>query len=94
MNQINKNKLLDFAKAHINKKNDFCKFVLFSDESEFNIFDSDGRIMVWRKLNNKQMNCKNLYPRIKHGGGNVLLIWGYVSAIGVGNLVFIDGIKD
>jgi transposase len=92
ISQINKKKRLDFAKAHINKGNDFWKSVLFSDESKFNIFGSDGRVMVWRKPN-MQMDCRNLCPTVKHGGGNVL-VWGCMSATGVGNLVFIDGIMD
>ncbi|VVC27140.1 Paired domain,Homeobox domain-like,Winged helix-turn-helix DNA-binding domain [Cinara cedri] len=60
------------------------------DENKFNIFGSDGRVMVWRKPN-KQMDCKHLCPTVKHGGGNVL-VWGCMSATGVGNLVFINGI--
>jgi hypothetical protein len=48
--------------------------------------------MVCRKFN-KQMDCKNLCPTVKHGDGKVL-VWGYMSATGVGNLVFIDGIMD
>lgn len=47
ISQINKRKRLDFAKAHIHKGNDFWKSVLFSDKSKFNIFGSDGRVMVW-----------------------------------------------
>jgi len=90
ISKINKKKRLDFAKSHINKVNDFWKSVLFSDESKFNIFGSDGRVMVWRKPN-KQMDCKNLCPTVKHGGGNEL-VWGCMSATGVGNLVFIDSI--
>jgi len=92
ISKISKKKRLDFVKAHINKGIDFWKSVLFSDESKFNIFGSDGRVMVWRKPN-KQMDCKNLYPTVKHGGGNVL-VWGCMSVTGVGKLVFIDGIMD
>lgn len=36
------------------KENDFWKSVLFSDESKFDVFGTDGRVMVWRKPN-KQM---------------------------------------
>lgn len=37
------------------------------------------------------MDLANLRPTIKHGGGSVM-VWGCMSANGVGNLVFIDGI--
>ena len=40
--------------------------------------------LVWKK---------NLKPTLKFGGGSVL-VWGCMSAKGVGNLVFIDGIMD
>jgi hypothetical protein len=68
---------------------DFGKSVLFSDESKFNIFYSNGRVMMCRKPN-KQMNCNNLCPTVKHGSGNELN-WGCISA---SNLIFIDGIMD
>ncbi|KAH8344912.1 hypothetical protein KR067_010610, partial [Drosophila pandora] len=34
-----------------------------------------------------------LKAMVKHGGGNVM-VWACMSASGVGNLVFIDGIMD
>ncbi|GBO42998.1 hypothetical protein AVEN_40181-1 [Araneus ventricosus] len=43
-------------------------------ESEFNIFDSDRRIMVWRRKN-EELNPKNLVGTVKYGGGGVL-VWG------------------
>jgi len=48
--------------------------------------------MVWRQKNT-EMNPKHLRPTVKHGGGGVL-VWGCMSASGVGNLHFIDGIMD
>ena len=66
----------------------FWQKVLFSDESKFNIFGSDGRTMVWRKPN-QEYNIKNLNPTVKHGGGSVML-WGCMAANGVGNLQFIE----
>ena len=46
--------------------------------------------MVWRKAN-EEMKTKNLRPTVKHGRGNVM-IWGCISASGVGELVFIKDI--
>ncbi|GBO09148.1 hypothetical protein AVEN_241107-1 [Araneus ventricosus] len=52
------------------------------DESKFNIFGSKGRIMVWRRKN-EELNPKNLDGIIKYGGGGVL-VWGCMSASGLG----------
>lgn len=92
INEVNRRKRLDFAKLHELKDNNFWDTVLFTDESKYNIFGSDGRVNVWRKPN-EELNIKNLRSTVKHGGGSVM-VWGCMSAAGVGNLVFIDGIMD
>ncbi|GBM14919.1 hypothetical protein AVEN_213263-1 [Araneus ventricosus] len=43
----NQKKRLEFAKTHHLKTNNFWNKVIFSDESKFNIFGSDGRRTVW-----------------------------------------------
>ncbi|KAL7736041.1 hypothetical protein ACLKA6_003779 [Drosophila palustris] len=48
---INQKKRLEFAKEFLSKPASFWDQVLFTDESKFNIFRSDGRITVWRKPN-------------------------------------------
>ncbi|GFX80797.1 transposable element Tc1 transposase [Trichonephila clavipes] len=67
----NQKKRLEFAKAHQLKTDKFWKKVIFSDESKFNIFGSDGRRTVWRKPNTA-LDPKNLHPTVKHGGGSVM----------------------
>ncbi|GFU46693.1 transposable element Tcb1 transposase [Trichonephila clavipes] len=88
----NQKKRLEFAKTHQLKTDNFWKKVIFSDESKFNIFGSDGRRTVWRKPNTA-LDPKNLRPTVRHGSGSVM-VWDCVSSNGVGNLVFIDGIMD
>ncbi|GBL64137.1 Transposable element Tcb1 transposase [Araneus ventricosus] len=83
---------LEFAKSYIGKPPEFWNSVLFVDESKFNVFGSDGKQMVWRKPNS-ELEMKNLTPSVKHGGGSQM-VWGCMSAVGVGNLHFIDGIMD
>lgn len=92
VNKINRQKRLEFAKEYRNKNEDFWNDVIFSDESKFNIFGSDGRRMVWRKKNT-EMNPNNLIPTVKHGGGSVM-VWGCMNAKGVGKLHFIEGKMD
>lgn len=92
ISEVNRQKRLAFAELHKSKPFDFWKTVIFSDESKYKIFGSDGRRMVWRKPN-EALNIKNIKPTVKHGGGSVM-VWGCMSALGVGKLVFIEGIMD
>ncbi|GFX39932.1 transposable element Tc1 transposase [Trichonephila clavipes] len=68
----NRVKLLKFAKEHILKPQQFWNEVIFSDESKFNIFGSDGRRMVWRKPNSSH-HPKPTIPTVKHGCGSVMV---------------------
>ncbi len=57
----NKTKRLNFAKQHLNQPKAFWNSVLFTDQSKFSIFGSDGRAHVWRKqgtaLNLEHLIC-------------------------------------
>lgn len=86
----NKEKRLEFAMQHEDWTIDQWKSVLWSDESKFEIFGSHRRQYVRRKTNEKYKS-KCISPTVKHGGGSVL-VWGYFSYEGVGELVKIDGI--
>jgi transposase len=88
----NKELRLDFARRHLNENNEYWNRVLFTDESKFNIFGSDGRRKIWRKANTA-LQSKNIIHTTKHGGGSVM-VWGAMAAAGVGNLVFIDTTMD
>ena len=63
--------------------------VLWSDETKFNLFGSDGKIMVLRTTK-EEMEPKCTVPTVKHCGGSVMC-WGCMSSAGVGKLAFIDG---
>ncbi|GFT07883.1 transposable element Tc1 transposase [Trichonephila clavipes] len=76
----------EFAKEHENKDFSYWKQVLFTDESKFNIFGSDGKPYVWRK-SNEELRRQNLKPTVKHGGGSVM-VWGSFSAAGPMNFAF------
>ncbi|GFU73195.1 transposable element Tcb2 transposase [Trichonephila clavipes] len=53
---------------------------------------NDGQYEVWRQVG-KELDPKNTIKTVKYGGGSVL-VWGCMSAGGVGELVFIDDIMD
>lgn len=92
VSETNRKKRTDFATEYKNKTNEFWEKVIFSDESKFNIFGSDGRVLVWRKKC-EELNPKNTRKTVKHGGGGVM-VWGCMPAAGVGNLVFIEEIMN
>ncbi|GFY10986.1 transposable element Tcb1 transposase [Trichonephila clavipes] len=53
---------------------------------------NDGRFKIWREAG-KALAPKKTIKTVKFGGGSVL-VWGCMSAGGVGELAFIDGIMD
>lgn len=88
ISKTNMKKRLKFAKEHLNKDQAFWDKVLWSDESKFNIFGSDGRIKVWRKKK-EALKMKNLNPTVKHGGGSAM-VWGCFSSSGPGKMEFVE----
>lgn len=89
ISKTNQEKRLEFAEKYISVDLTFWANVIFSDESKFNVFGSDGKQKVWRRPNT-ELSRKNLNVTVKHGGGKVM-VWGCFAASGVGSLVFIEG---
>ena len=83
---------LAFARAHVDKGEDYWDSILWSDETKINIFGTDGVQTVWRHKGEED-NETCMVPTVKHGGGSVHL-WGCMSAAGVGELHFINGIMN
>ena len=92
VNKINRGKRIAYEKMMMEKPYDYWKHVLWSDESKFNLFGSDGKIIVWRSTM-EEYDSKCIVPTVKHNGGSVM-IWGCFSRSGVGNLCFIAGNMD
>lgn len=92
ISQVNQKKRLDFAEKFILYDESYWDDVIFTDESKFNVFGSDGKIKVWRQPNTA-LEKKHLNVTVKHGGGHVM-VWGCFSKKGVGQLAFIDGNMD
>ncbi len=89
VNKASRLKRLRYVKIYPNKDMDFWKHVIWSDESKFNMFGSDGKVIVWR-VPREEFQRECTVPTVKHGGGNVK-VWGCFAWNGMGNLVFIDG---
>jgi hypothetical protein len=86
---------LAFAREHINWTIHDWKKVLFSGETRYKMYSSDGMKRVTRPVNhqNTRFNLKYATPTIKHEGGSVFLS-GCFSWNGVGPLHRIEGIID
>ena len=56
---------------------------------KIHLFGSDGFKHVWRRPDGDYKD-KYVMPTLKHGGGNVM-VWGCMSAEGVGELHFNEG---
>jgi transposase len=65
------------------------KQIVWSDESRFALFESDGRVRVWRCLG-EAYNQDCIQPTVKFGGGSVMF-WGCFGWHGVGPLVVVEG---
>lgn len=88
----NKRRRLAFSKTHQLKDSSYWNRIVFSDESKFMVGGSDGKVMVWRKPHEEFLpQC--LKPSFKSGRVSVM-VWGCMSASGVGELHFIDGIMN
>uniref|UniRef100_A0A914WGH2 Transposase n=1 Tax=Plectus sambesii TaxID=2011161 RepID=A0A914WGH2_9BILA len=88
----NKTRRLKFAKYHESWTPQQWEKILWSDESKFNLFGSDGKVFV-RRPDGARFDPKYQLPTVKHGGGNVM-VWGCFSRSGVGPIHRIDGIMD
>ncbi|GFX56311.1 transposable element Tcb1 transposase [Trichonephila clavipes] len=72
--KANREARLAFAKMYVRQPSEYWENVIFVEESKYNIFGSDSKQKVWRKLNTA-MDVKNLRPTVKYGGGNQI-VWG------------------
>lgn len=88
----NQKKRLDFAKKYKHWSTNDWHNVIWSDESKINRFGSDGIHWCW-KLPCEKLSERNIQPTMKHGGGSVM-VWGCMTAHGVGFLCRIHGRMD
>ena len=85
----NQRKRLEFARVHQTWTQSQWNSIHFSDESKFNVFGNDGQRFVWRQKNEK-LSSACVKKSVKFGGGSVM-VWGMMSAAGVGPIVRVQG---
>ena len=74
LSRKNRLKRLQFARRHRNWDQLQWGRVLWSDESKFNLFSSDGVQYVRRPVG-QRYDSRYQVPTVKHGGGSVM-VWG------------------
>ena len=79
----------NWAKDLLNWTQDQKNSIIFSDESSYNLFGSNGRQWCWRRVGEELLG-KNIKKNVKHGGGSVM-VWGCITQHGVGKLVKCEG---
>jgi transposase len=92
LSKKNRKARIKFAQQHLHWTTQKWNTVLWSDESKFNVFGSDGRSYVRRPVG-KRYHFKYQKPTVKHGGGNVM-VWGCFSRSGTGPIIKIEGKMD
>ena len=89
VNKVNRVKHLEYAQFYREKPLGYWNTVMWSNESKFNLFGSDGKVIVWR-TRDEEFSPSCIVPTVKYGGGSVKC-WVCFPSSGAGNLVFIDG---
>ncbi len=80
LKMMNKKACKQFAEDKQTKKMDYWNYVLWTDETNINLYGSDGVKRVWWQPC-EEYKDKCVLPTVKHGGENVM-VWGCMSAAG------------
>ena len=78
----------EFARKHQDWSIDDWKCIIWTDESKFNLFGSDGKEYYWKKPTDP-LKASHVKPCVQKGGGNVM-VWACMTWEGIGYLVKID----
>ena len=80
---------LAWAKERKNWTTEDWNRVVWSDESKFDLFGSDGRVYI-RRRKGEEFLPQCVHQTVKFGGGSVMML-GCISCDGVGRLAKVDG---
>ncbi|CAG9565363.1 unnamed protein product [Danaus chrysippus] len=89
LSEHNKKNRLEWALKHRDWSVEDWSNVLWSDESNFEVFGTPGVTYVRRRVG-EEYNPECVVPTVKHGGGSIM-IWGCMAADGVGEMVLCEG---
>ena len=81
--------ILSFAREHQRWMTENWAEVLWTDECKYNIKASAGIVYVRRRVG-ETLNPNCLCGTVKHGGGGIM-VWGSMSASGVGRIYRVQG---
>ena len=77
------------GQAHEHWTHSHWEKVLWSDETKINRLRGGGRAWYWRQAD-EPWTVRGVQPTLRHGGGSIM-IWGCMSANGVGHMCRING---
>jgi transposase len=83
---------MKFAKKYQSWTVEDWSKVIWSDESKFMIYGSDGREYCWKRPG-EPLQDHHVKPTVKFGWGNIM-VWGCFTSNGVGNICRIYGHMD
>ena len=83
---------LAFARKYENWTVSDWRKVIWSDETKVNLFGSDGRYYCWKKPGDPDLD-HHFKPTVKHGGKS-LILWGCMTAQGIGYMAKVDNGMD
>ena len=86
----NVQKRMEFAEKYEDMTMNYWKKLLFSDESSFTLYNSNGRLLI-RRPEEKHGRSKDFQI---DGQCESLMVWGIISFNGVGPLVRIDQVEE
>ena len=73
---------LEFAKSHLKDSQTMRKKILWSDETNIELFGLNDKRHVWRKHTAHHLAIT--IPTVKHGGGSIML-WDVFQRQGLGD---------
>lgn len=92
LSQAHKRRRMDFAQRYQHWTVEDWKRVIWSDETKINRLGSDGRKWCWKKPGSA-LKDQHVQGTVKFGGGS-LMMWGCMTARGIGYSCRIDGRMD
>ena len=92
LSEKNRENRLAFAKRHKDWTVEDWKRVIWSDETKICRFSSDGRNWSWVP-EGSSLDPRQIQETVKFGGGSIML-WGCMTAYGVGISIRIEGTMD